>query len=92
MKTSRRNWYRNCLISMLLLFFLFPHTAAAESIPRISVQEAHEKVTSGKALLVCAYSDESCQDVLLAGAILRSDFEMRLKSLPKEREVIFYCA
>lgn len=61
------------------------------SIIRISPQETRTEVKSGKALLVCSYDDLRCKDLLLEGAILRSDFEKRLDELPRDQEIIFYC-
>jgi hypothetical protein len=66
--------------------------ATAQEIQRISVNEAKAKTVSGKALLVCAYSDQHCADLMLPGAIKRSQFESRVKSLPMDAEIIFYCA
>jgi hypothetical protein len=60
---------------------------------QISAVEAHKRVTSGKALLVCAYRDEeACRKVQLEGSISLSRFESRLPGLPKDQEIIFYCA
>jgi hypothetical protein len=66
-------------------------TKGAGSIERISVEDARAKVKAGRALLVCSYSDDKCKGVLLEGAMLRSEFESRLASLSKDREIIFYC-
>ncbi|UCF92008.1 MAG: hypothetical protein JSW39_27695 [Desulfobacterales bacterium] len=62
------------------------------TIQRIGVQEARQKRQSGEALLVCSYRDGRCKKLLLAGALLRSQFEARLSSLSKKTEIIFYCA
>jgi len=60
---------------------------------QISAKEAHERVASGKALLVCAYRDEdACRKVQLEGSMSLLEFESRLSGLPKHQEVIFYCA
>jgi hypothetical protein len=60
---------------------------------QISAKEAHERVSSGKALLVCAYRNEdACRKVQLEGSISLLEFESRLSGLPKHQEVIFYCA
>jgi hypothetical protein len=41
---------------------------------------------------VCAYEhDEKCNQIALKGAIPLSQFEWQA-ALPKEREVIFFCA
>jgi hypothetical protein len=62
-------------------------------VSRIGVQEAHREVTSGRAVLVCAYEqDEKCNQVALDGSISLTQFQQRLPSLPKEQEVIFFCA
>jgi hypothetical protein len=62
-------------------------------IPRISVQDARRDVTSGRALLVCAYEqEEKCQQVALEGSLSLTQFQQRAPSLPKEQEVIFFCA
>jgi hypothetical protein len=44
-------------------------------------------------LLVCAYESEAkCREAALAGAISYSDYQGRRASLPRETELIFYCA
>ena len=59
----------------------------------ISAEEAHGRVASGKALLVCAYRDErACRKVQLEGSISLREFEARLLKLPRDQEIIFYCA
>jgi hypothetical protein len=60
---------------------------------RISVQEARQRVASGQALLVCAYEDEEkCSKIKLEGATTVKKLEAQLSSVPKNREIIFYCA
>lgn len=60
---------------------------------RVSPDEAHRKLKSDATLLVCAYDDEEKFRMMqLEGAISLGDFESRLPSLPKDREIIFYCA
>ena len=62
-------------------------------VSRISVEDARQEVTSGKAMLVCAYEqEEKCNQVALEGSLSLSQFQQRLPSLPKEQEVIFFCA
>ena len=59
----------------------------------ISAAETRQDVTSGKALLVCAYrDDEACRKVQLEGSIPLTQFESRLEGVPKDREIVFYCA
>jgi len=61
--------------------------------PRIGVEEARRKVSSGEALLVCAYGDEAkCGSIRLEGSTTLTELQSRLGSLPKDREIIFYCA
>ena len=60
-------------------------------IERISVEQAHTKVTSNQALLVCAYDDEAkCRMLNLEGSISFASFKSRVESLPKSQEIIFY--
>lgn len=64
----------------------------AEAI-RISPEEARRKVSSGPALLVCAYEDdEKCRRLHLEGAMFLAEFRSKLPALPKDQEIIFYCA
>jgi hypothetical protein len=60
-------------------------------IIRVSPAEVREKLTSGKALLVCAYPDEErFSRMHLDGAISFREFQSRISSLPKDQEIIFY--
>jgi hypothetical protein len=60
---------------------------------RISAREARSRVDSDEALLVCAYDDdEKCRKYYLDGAIPMSEFREMEDSLPRDREIIFYCA
>jgi hypothetical protein len=62
-------------------------------VARLPVQEARQKVTGGRALLVCAYEDEAkCNKIKLEGAISLKSFEARVPSLGRNQEIIFYCA
>ena len=59
---------------------------------RISPEEAHERVASGKAILICAYADDAKFDQYhLEGAISLSSFKAKIGNLEKDRELIFYC-
>jgi rhodanese-related sulfurtransferase len=61
--------------------------------PRIGPEEAHQKVERGEALLVCAYDDEEkCSNLHLEGAIHMQELEEKLQEIPKDKELIFYCA
>jgi hypothetical protein len=60
---------------------------------RISPQEARRHVQANNALLVCAYdSDEKCRQNWLDGAVTLTELQAREGTLPKDRELIFYCA
>ena len=60
---------------------------------RITPEEAFQKLRAGKALLVCAYdSDEQFKNLHLDGAISLAEFQEKLPSLPKNQEIVFYCA
>ena len=62
-----------------------------KDVARIGPDGARAAVVKNEALLVCAYDDDACKDVLLEGAILRSEFESKLASLPNRQTIIFYC-
>ena len=64
------------------------------TVERISPETAHKHLESDPAtMLVCAYEDnEKFEKNRLQGAISLDDFESRAGSLPKDREIIFYCA
>jgi hypothetical protein len=64
------------------------------TVDRISPQQAMRDLHAGTgALLVCAYdSDEKFQKNRLDGAISLSDFRGRENDLPRDEEIIFYCA
>jgi hypothetical protein len=72
--------------------FMVSSTKAVADMNRINPDEAREKVKSGEALLVCAYGDNKCKTILFEGALLRSEFESKLDTLPKAQEIIFYCS
>jgi hypothetical protein len=60
-------------------------------IERISAQQAHTKIKSNQALLVCAYEDDAkCQRLNLEGSISFTSLQSRAASLPKTQEIIFY--
>ncbi len=58
---------------------------------RVLPEEAHAKVMSGAALLVCAYSDEEeYKRINLEGSISLSELYSRLPQYSKDQEIIFY--
>jgi hypothetical protein len=61
-------------------------------IQRIGVEEARRELATGRALLVCAYTNEGkCSRMKLDGSITLSELQSRLPSLPQDQELIFYC-
>jgi hypothetical protein len=64
-----------------------------DDIIRVRPDDAHERVTAGKALLVCAYeSDLAFKAAKLKGAISIQAFEALRPTLDKAQEIIFYCS
>jgi hypothetical protein len=62
-------------------------------VPRTGVEEARRKAAAGEALLVCAYPDEmKCNKMRLQGSMTLPELEARVPSLPRDQEIIFYCA
>jgi rhodanese-related sulfurtransferase len=66
---------------------------AAEA-PRISVADAKKAVDSGKAILVDVRSAMQYEQEHLKGAISLPGYEMekRISELPKDKQIITYCA
>ena len=65
----------------------------ATDVERIDVSMAREKTVGGKALLVCGYDDDAkCRKGRLEGSIPLARLESITASLPKNQEIIFYCA
>jgi rhodanese-related sulfurtransferase len=62
-------------------------------IMRVAPKEIYPRVKSGAGLLVCAYdSEENFRSMILEGAISLNEFKARVSQLPKDQEIIFYCA
>jgi hypothetical protein len=66
----------------------------ADTALRIDPKHARQQIRNGSgALLVCAYdSAEKCREFHLDGAMNFDEFRARTGSLPRDREIIFYCA
>jgi hypothetical protein len=66
----------------------------ATTIQRISPQQAHAHLGSAaNTRLVCAYdSAEQFQQNQLEGAIPLEELLSQLDIIPRDREIIFYCA
>ena len=70
-----------------------PKEKARERSAPCHPQEIYPKLRSGAALLVCAYdSDARFRQVHLEGAISLEEFKSLRPTLPKDREIVFYCA
>jgi uncharacterized protein (TIGR02284 family) len=64
----------------------------AGMVDRIEAEDAHREVARG-ATLICAYDDaDKCHEYHLEGAIPLSEFQDRVDAIPKNSELIFYCA
>ena len=62
-------------------------------VARITPQEAHARVSAGRALLVCAYEDPArFAELRLEGSISIHEFRARRDPLPRDQEIILYCA
>jgi hypothetical protein len=63
-------------------------------IERIEAGAARRRVAEHNALLVCAYEDdERCRAMRLdGGAVTMSEFRAMARELPRDQEIIFYCA
>ncbi|MEJ5331000.1 MAG: hypothetical protein WHT07_12700 [Desulfobaccales bacterium] len=62
-------------------------------VNRVAPAEIYPRVKAGECLLVCAYeSDEAFRSMRLEGAIPLKEFKNRLAGLPKDQEIVFYCA
>ena len=60
---------------------------------RVTPRDVFGKVNAGAALLVCAYDNEEKFKALhLEGALSLSELKSKLQALPKDQEIIFYCA
>jgi hypothetical protein len=62
-------------------------------VPRVTPEEIYPKLRSGEALLVCAYENEAkFRRLQLESAISWEEFKSLRPTLPKDREIVFYCA
>jgi rhodanese-related sulfurtransferase len=60
---------------------------------RVSPEEVYQRLKSGTVILVCAYEDDAkFKKMQLQGAISLNEFKSKLPSLPKDQEIVFYCA
>jgi hypothetical protein len=62
-------------------------------ILRVSPEEMYPRLKSGDCLLVCAYdSEETFRSMRLEGAISLQEFKGQVSRIPKDQEIVFYCA
>ena len=62
-------------------------------VERIEPTTARADTAAGKALLVCGYEDDAkCRKARLDGSIPFARFASMTSTLPKDKEIIFYCA
>jgi rhodanese-related sulfurtransferase len=66
----------------------------AATAERITPQEAHDHIQAAPpAILVCAYdTEEEFQQNHLEGALRLKNFASQADAIPKDQEIIFYCA
>jgi hypothetical protein len=65
----------------------------ADTVERIDPETARADTVAGRAVLVCGYEDDSkCRKGRLEGSIPMARFASMAPTLPKDKEIIFYCA
>lgn len=63
------------------------------TVERIEPTTARADTAAGKALLVCGYEDDAkCRKARLEGSIPFARFASMTSTLPRNKEIIFYCA
>lgn len=63
-----------------------------ERITLVSPHEINCRISTGDAILVCAYpNDRDFKNNRLKKALSFSDFASQMHSLPKKKEIVFYC-
>jgi rhodanese-related sulfurtransferase len=63
-----------------------------ENLPRASVEELKELLAKGGAVVVDVRNGEIDKKIKGAAHIPETDLEKRLKELPRDREIVTYCA
>lgn len=60
---------------------------------RVKPDEVRQRMKDNGAMLVCAYDDsEKCRKIGIAESIPYPDLKSKLDSIPKSREIVFFCA
>jgi hypothetical protein len=62
--------------------------------PRVSPQYVRNRMQTGADMIVvCAYDDPAkCSKIKIQGSIDYLQLESRLGAVPKDKEIVFYCA
>lgn len=89
------------LVAMMSLLLIVPCGAAAQQTgsgdhatgtARMPPAEVYKKLTTGDAVLVCAYKQEAmCKPIWIEGAVSLNQFETGLSGIKKDQAIIFYC-
>ncbi|HKZ08045.1 MAG TPA: ArsR family transcriptional regulator [Methylomirabilota bacterium] len=65
----------------------------ADTVERIDPATARTDTVAGRAVLVCSYDDDAkCRKGRLEGSIPLARLASMAPTLPKDKEIIFYCA
>lgn len=65
---------------------------ATETVERISAEESQRRMRQNS-WIVCAYDDASkCAKYQIPGSMTLADLKPQTERLPKNQELIFYCA
>ncbi len=61
---------------------------------RIDAEQVRRKLEDGEdVLLVCGYDDDQrCADAGVEGSLTYTQFRAQLGRIPKDQEIVFYCA
>jgi hypothetical protein len=63
------------------------------TINRVTPEDIYPRVKSGDTVLVCAYdNEETFRGMRLEGAMSLQEFKSRVSALPKDQEIVFFCA
>jgi rhodanese-related sulfurtransferase len=63
-----------------------------QNLPRISLDEFKEKLARGEIVVIDVRSSEVSVKIKGAAHIPEADLPARLKELPRDREIVTYCA
>lgn len=63
-----------------------------QSLPRITIDEFKEKLARGEIVVIDVRGSEVSVKIKGAAHIPEADLQARLKELPRDREIVTYCA